>query len=116
MTEQWNVNRQLGPFVRNPIEFRSQMAPHDALIIFSSFVIQFFDDVFWKESNLDMYVQSGEGVSACGQYFLREEGHRFVEESIEQDAYAESDTAKGWLFQPGTGVLATTDEITDRHV
>jgi len=62
-----------------------------------------------------MYVQSGEGVSACGQYLLREEGYRFVE-SIEQDAYAESDTAKAWLFQPGTGVLATTDEIIDRHV
>lgn len=46
MKERWNVNRRLGRFVRNPIEFRSQMARHNALIS-GSFVIQFFDDVFW---------------------------------------------------------------------
>jgi hypothetical protein len=45
----------------------------------------FFDDVFWKESDLGVYIHSGGGVSACGQYFLREEGYRFVEESIEQE-------------------------------
>jgi len=91
--EQWNVRRGLGRFVRNPIGLCSQMARHGALIS-GSFAMQFFDDILWKESDLDVYSQNGEAVSAFGPCLLHEERYRFVEESIERDTYAESDTAR----------------------
>jgi hypothetical protein len=69
------------------------MAGHDALIS-GSFIIQFFDYIFWKESNLNMYIQEGEGVSAFGQYLCRNDGYRLENESIGQDTYDMGDAIK----------------------
>ena len=56
---QWDVDRWLHRFVRDPCGFRSQMAKSDALIA-GSFVVQFFERTSWKPSDLDIFVEQGE--------------------------------------------------------
>ena len=56
---QWNVDRKLRCFVRDPYGFRSQMAKTDALIS-GSFAFQFFERTSWKPSDLDIFVEHGE--------------------------------------------------------
>ncbi|KAF7945325.1 hypothetical protein EAE96_010100 [Botrytis aclada] len=53
---QWNINRQLTRFVKDPVGFRSKLAKHDALIS-GSFALQFFERRLWLDSGLDIYVQ-----------------------------------------------------------
>jgi hypothetical protein len=82
MKERWNINRRLGRFVRDPCKFRSAIAHHDALVS-GSFAIQFFDDVLFNGSDLDAYIQDGEGASAFGHYLRRGEGYALEKEKIE---------------------------------
>lgn len=72
---QWNVDRLLGRFVRNPQLFRSQMGRCDALVSGSA-AIQFFDRVFWKEADLDIYIEEGENADAFGEYLTEMEGYK----------------------------------------
>lgn len=83
--ERWNFNRRLKHFVRNPQSLRTLMARYNALIS-GSFVIQFFDDSFWKESDLDIYVER-ESAAAFGTHLCQKEGYRFDRGSTEDDDY-----------------------------
>ncbi|KAH7356850.1 hypothetical protein BKA65DRAFT_495597 [Rhexocercosporidium sp. MPI-PUGE-AT-0058] len=83
--ERWNVNRRLKNFVRNPQGLRAVLARYNALIS-GSFVIQFFDDTFWKESDLDIYVER-ESAAAFGTYLCQNEGYRFDRHSTEVNEY-----------------------------
>lgn len=53
----YSINKRLGHFVSVQDEFRSMQARTGALIS-GSFALQFFDDTFYPESDLDLYVHS----------------------------------------------------------
>ena len=71
---QWDVDRRLRRFVRDPYGFRSQMAKSDALIA-GSFVTQFFERTSWETSALNIFVEYGERSNAFQNYLLNEEGY-----------------------------------------
>lgn len=50
------------------------MAIHNALIS-GSFAIQFFEGLKWTESDLDIFVESGPGVTKLRQYLFEVEGY-----------------------------------------
>ena len=64
---QWNVDRTLQRFVTDPRRFRQEMGKHDALISGGT-VLQYFERVVWKESDLDIYVQDGPKAEAMAHY------------------------------------------------
>ena len=49
------------------------MARHDVLVS-GSFVLQFFERVRW-ESDLDIFIEHGEGANKFGSYLVNEEGY-----------------------------------------
>lgn len=73
---QWNINRSLGRFSRDPVQFRSMMAKCDALIS-GSFALQFFARTVWMDSDLDIYIESYPEVKikTFGEYLAAEEGY-----------------------------------------
>ncbi|KAK0107305.1 hypothetical protein ONS95_004002 [Cadophora gregata] len=83
--ERWNVNRRLKHFVKHPQGLRTMMARYNALIS-GSFVIQFFDDDFWKGSDLDIYVER-EAAAAFGTYLAQNEEYRFEKSSTIEHNY-----------------------------
>ena len=86
MKERWNINRRLARFVRDPRKLRSEMARHGALIS-GSFVIQFFDDVIFQGSDLDIYVEDGEAASAFHHYLRQVECYTLDTEKTEPVDY-----------------------------
>ena len=52
---QWNIDKKLARFFKNPIIFREELAKQEALIA-GSFAVQFFDRVVWEGSDLDIFV------------------------------------------------------------
>ena len=50
------------------------MARHDALVS-GSFVLQFFERVTWRESDLDIFIEHGEGANKFGSYLVDKEGY-----------------------------------------
>ncbi|KAL9605024.1 MAG: hypothetical protein Q9179_001655 [Wetmoreana sp. 5 TL-2023] len=81
---QWNIDRRLHRFVKDPKGLRSQIGAHDALIS-GSFVIQFFERVTWKESDLDIFIEQGPGALALEKYFCEQEGYGFSYESPREE-------------------------------
>lgn len=77
---QWDVDRRLRRFVRDPYGFRSQMAKSDALIA-GSFVTQFFERTSCETSDLNIfvenndYVDGGERANKFQSYLVNEEGY-----------------------------------------
>ena len=74
---QWNINRQLTRFVKDPVGFRSKLAKHDALIS-GSFALQFFERRFWLDSGLDIYVQDANDFrnpEQIGTYLVKHESY-----------------------------------------
>jgi hypothetical protein len=74
---QWNINRQLLRFIKDPISFRSQLAEHDALIS-GSFALQFFERRIWRDSDLDVYVEELKSPDALGDYLIENEGYTLL--------------------------------------
>ncbi|KAJ4409451.1 hypothetical protein N0V82_009471 [Gnomoniopsis sp. IMI 355080] len=70
----WNINMKLSRFFSNPVAFRSQLALCDALIA-GSFALQFFEQVDWLSSDIDLYARMGKDVEAMHSYFIKEEGY-----------------------------------------
>ena len=73
---QWDVNRGLHRFVRDPCGLRSQTAKSDALIA-GSFVVQFFERTSWKPFDLDIFVEDGECANTFQRYLLDKECYGF---------------------------------------
>jgi hypothetical protein len=74
---QWNINRQLKHFVKDPINFRSHLAVYDALIS-GSFALQFFERRIWEDSDLDIYVENWIALNnsdALGECLVVHEGY-----------------------------------------
>ena len=62
------------------------MAKYDALIS-GSFALQFFERVTWPDSDLDIFVEQGEGCELFCKYLVEAEGYDLVR-SQDQDRYA----------------------------
>ena len=75
----WNIDRRLRRFVRDPKALRSQIGIHNALIS-GSFAVQFFERLTWKESDLDIFVEQGQGATALEHYLCIKEDYYFVRE------------------------------------
>ena len=74
---QWNVDVKLSRFVDNPKAFRMQMAANQALVS-GSFAVQFFGRVVFTDSDLDVFIHSGEGAQAFERYLAEDECYKFV--------------------------------------
>jgi hypothetical protein len=62
------------------------MAQHGALIA-GSFATQFFDNVLWKESDLDIYIQDGEGAAAFANHLRLTEEYTLEKSTITHGSY-----------------------------
>ena len=74
---QWNIDVKLSRFVDHPKAFRAQMAANQALVS-GSFAIQFFGRVVFTDSDLDVFIHSGEGAQAFERYLAEDEGYNTV--------------------------------------
>ncbi len=81
---QWNVDKRLRRFVQDPSALRSQMGKCDALIS-GSFAIQFFERVTWPDSDLDFFVEQGEGCESFCKYLMDSEGYHLVRSKMNDD-------------------------------
>lgn len=52
--------QQQAIYTRDPVDLHPQIGQHDALFSVS-FVLEFFDNVIWEESDLYIFVQRGNG-------------------------------------------------------
>ena len=75
-TQTFDINEHLRRFVDDPIAFRSLQARTGALISGSN-ALQFFAQILYEESDLDIYVKSSE-VLQVGQWLTGADGYRFV--------------------------------------
>ncbi|KAF2489868.1 hypothetical protein BU16DRAFT_531300 [Lophium mytilinum] len=73
----WDINRSLRRFVDDPMEFRSQMGAADGLIS-GSFVLQFFEGVFWEESDLDVFIRNDGRERAFAAYLIHKESYECI--------------------------------------
>jgi len=71
---QWNIDRRLLQFVKDPLRFRSMMARCNA-IIFGSFATQFFERMTCKSADLSIMVREGEDEDVFDQYLCEVEGY-----------------------------------------
>lgn len=73
-------------FVHNLLTLCSLMSQHNDLIP-GSFTTQFFENVLWKQSDLDIYIHGGEGASDFGNYICRMEKYALEERIISHCIY-----------------------------
>lgn len=95
---QWNVNSRLRRFVKDPQGIRTQLGRHDALIS-GGFALQFFERVTWKESDLDIFIESGPGPIAFGNYLTEVEGY-YLTTTKDNTEYPNSDIIEVVLVSP----------------
>lgn len=74
LSSQWDINKRLRRFVKDPNGLRSQMGEHDALIS-GSFALQFFERVTWDASDLDIFIPAGPGAESFGKHLQEAEGY-----------------------------------------
>ncbi|KAF3928932.1 hypothetical protein AA313_de0205989 [Arthrobotrys entomopaga] len=73
----WNINVHLHRFLKDPRQFRSIMAKHDALISGSD-ALQFLSRRRFKGSDLDVYIEKEAGVVEFASYLLNSEEYKFI--------------------------------------
>lgn len=88
-----NVNKRLSRFVFDPEGLRSQMGRCDA-VISGSFVLQHIDDTFWEDSNLDIFVQDGDGADELVRHLVDNEGYTYVDQL---DQETKRDSGRSWF-------------------
>ena len=82
--QHWNVDRDLMRFVKDPRRFRNQLGESDALIS-GSFALQFFERQCWEESDLDIFVEEGEGARELERYLNNVEEYQLISEDVPED-------------------------------
>ncbi|THX27531.1 hypothetical protein D6D12_05446 [Aureobasidium pullulans] len=70
----WNVDKHLARFVANPKALRHHMGMNRSLIV-GSVPMQFFSRLSWKDSSLDILVESGPEAQAMTAY-IASQGYR----------------------------------------
>jgi len=63
-------------------------------LISGGFVLRFFEDVLWKEPDLDIYVVYGNGAAELGHYLCERGGYFLKSADGTEDQYPESDMVK----------------------
>jgi len=71
---QWNINKKLSRFVKDPPKLRSLLGQSDALI-FGDFALHFFERVAWPDEDLSILVKEGAGSSLLADHLLEVEGY-----------------------------------------
>ena len=77
---QWNIDKKLARFFKNPILFREELAKQETLIA-GSFAMQFFDRIVWEESDLDIFVHDklahwrGNEITHLERFLIQSEGY-----------------------------------------
>jgi len=95
LTTQWNVDRALRRFVKDPCLFRSKLGEYDALVS-GSFALQFFDRVIWPESDLDIFMRVG-AQKHFEEYLCQSEGYTLnteterVEDTLSKETERDDD-------------------------
>ena len=99
---QWNVDRRLRRFVRNPAGLRSQMGQSDALIS-GSFAVQFFERATWLSADLDMFVTQGLHFELLKNYIVNVEGYQFLRSKVptEYGTFDLIEVFDAWLYSIG---------------
>ncbi|KAJ4387135.1 hypothetical protein N0V93_007724 [Gnomoniopsis smithogilvyi] len=88
----WNINLKLARFFDNTVAFRSQLALCDALIA-GSFALQFFEQVNWSNSDIDLYAKMGDNMEAMDSYLIKKEGYmRAPNTRLEESDYGGYET------------------------
>jgi hypothetical protein len=108
---QWNINRQLTRFVKDPVSLRSLLAKHDALMS-GAFAVQFFKRAMWDDDDdnfgLDIFVDTLSPFrksDPLDEYLMGREGY-------------ELQSAKAWssdLIDRFAGLTAPISEVF-RHI
>ncbi len=79
--QQWNVDRDLLRFVKDPRRFRTQLGKCDGLIS-GSFALQFFERVYWEGSGLDVFVEDRREAREFEHYLVNVENYKLSRESF----------------------------------
>lgn len=74
MNEHRDINLRLRRFVSDPKDFRRALGANEALLVGST-AFQFFAEVTWPDSSLDVLVECGPAVTEIFAYLLNE-GYR----------------------------------------
>lgn len=82
--QQWNVDRDLLRFVKDPHRFRTQLGKCDGLIS-GSFALQFFERVYWEGSDLDIFVKDRREACEFEHYLTNVENYKLSRESFDTD-------------------------------
>ncbi len=79
--QQWNVDRDLLRFVKDPRGFRTQLGKCDGLIS-GSFALQFFERVYWGGSGLDVFAENRGEAREFEHYLVNVENYKLSRESF----------------------------------
>lgn len=89
ITSTWDINKRLLRFFDDPIPFRCKLGESDALIA-GSFALQFFEGVFWRESDLDIEVQVGDNLEKMHQFMIGKGGYEISTKDNERGALVQA--------------------------
>lgn len=70
-----NINKQLGPFVKDPVRFRSELGRYDGLIV-GDFVRNYFEFGRWEVTSLLIYMEQGLKSQGFIDYLQEHEWYR----------------------------------------
>lgn len=74
----FSINRELGRYFGNPLQFRNLQAQTGTLIS-GSFALQFFERTVYEDSDLDLYLHPGH-LYQVGSWLIDNEGYIYVKE------------------------------------
>ncbi|KAI8665149.1 hypothetical protein LRP88_12814 [Fusarium phalaenopsidis] len=89
-----NINKQLGPFVKDTMRFRSELGKYDGLIA-GDFVRNFFEFGRWEVTTLLLYVEQGLKSQGFIDYLRDHEGY---ETKSQQHRILERNNAPGFYI------------------
>lgn len=68
---EWNINKKLERFFKNPIAFRTQLGQADALIT-GDFVLGFFERIVWPDVGLDLVIRHNDNLAGMQKFLVSE--------------------------------------------
>jgi hypothetical protein len=80
---EWNVDRLLLPFVKQPVALRNVMRDHN-VVVSGDLALQFFERSR-QTDRMDLFVVGEDGATALGQYLESREGYKASEEPTSEE-------------------------------
>lgn len=84
-----DINKQLTPFAKDPVQFRYELGKHDALIA-GDFVRNFFEFGRWDDDSLLIYIEQGSKCEGFTKYLCDIEGYHAESGQGYQNFYREN--------------------------